>query len=145
MNNTLELLATDELTKVSGGSTGYVAGDSIALGVAQQLHWDHNAKVGAPSSDIVHRVPIGGHHFMVISAGSNDPMNPRLGSNLELMRRRAGGGVLWIAPVNPHARSVVEHVAQEHGDHVVTFTPGKDHVHPRSYSALAHQISGFAH
>jgi hypothetical protein len=145
MTETLESLAHDELTKVSGGSTGYVAGDSIALGVAEQLHWAHNAKVGAPSSDIVHRVPTGSHHFIVISAGSNDPLNRRLGANLEAMRRRAGGGVLWIAPVNAHARAVVEHVAHEHGDHVVTFTPGHDHVHPRSYAELAQRIQRFAH
>ncbi|MFT3700027.1 MAG: hypothetical protein QM831_43180 [Kofleriaceae bacterium] len=137
---------TELLDDVHGGTTGYVAGDSIALGVAQTLHWQHNARVGAPSSEIVNKVPNAhGHYFMVISAGSNDPRNPHLFQNLETMRKRAGGGVLWIAPVDPHARSVVQKVAAEHGDHVVTFTPGKDHVHPRSYSELAHKIQQYNH
>jgi hypothetical protein len=148
LNDSLELLAIDELTNVNGGAaSGFVAGDSIGLGVAQQLHWAHDAKVGAPSSNIIDRVPVGEavRHFMVISAGSNDPTNPRLGANLETMRKRAGGSVLWIAPVNPTARATVERVAHEHGDHVVTFTPGKDHVHPRSYAELGRAVTRFAH
>jgi uncharacterized protein with von Willebrand factor type A (vWA) domain len=134
-------LSTEELSGVSGGYGNFVAGDSIALGTAQALHWQHDAKVGAPSSDIIHRVPHGTFHELVLSAGSNDPRNPRLAANLETMRRRAtGGGVVWIAPVEAHARATVEHVAHEHGDRVVTFTPGKDHVHPRSYTELARRI-----
>lgn len=139
-------LSADLLAQVSGGFSGYVAGDSIAVGVAQQLHWAHNAKVGAPSSNIVGRVPDhAGYNLVVISAGSNDPTNPRLGANLELMRRRAGGGVLWIAPVEPHARAVVNQVARAHGDHVVSFVPGRDGIHPRSYPELAHAIQRYAH
>ena len=138
---TFSSLSDDDLSTVSGGYGNYVAGDSIALGTAEALHWQHDAKVGAPSSDIVHRVPQGHFHTLVLSAGSNDPRNPRLAANLNAMRRRAtGGGVVWIAPDDPHARSVVEQVAHAHGDRVVTFTPGRDHVHPRSYSELAHRI-----
>lgn len=140
----MQELTGDQLLDVNGG-TGYVAGDSIALGVAQQLHWQHNARVGAPSKEIVDKVPRGHYDLLVLSAGSNDPRNPALASNLEAMRKRAGGGVLWIAPVEPHARSVVERVAREHGDHVVTFTPGRDHVHPRSYAELARRIQQYPH
>ncbi len=53
----LDELSADVLASVSGGYAGYVAGDSIAVGVAGLLHWEHNAKVGAPSSNIVGRVP----------------------------------------------------------------------------------------
>ena len=139
-SDTFSPLSSDELAGVAGGSRNFVAGDSIAVGVASQLHWAHDAKVGAPSKDIIHRVPHGHFHFLVLSAGSNDPMNPHLADNLNAMRRRAGGGVLWIAPVNAHARAVVTRVAHEHGDQVVTFTPGHDHIHPRSYAELAHRI-----
>jgi lactobin A/cerein 7B family class IIb bacteriocin len=141
MKDTFSSLSTEELESVSGGYGNFVAGDSIAVGVAGQLHWQHDAKVGAPSKDIIHRVPQGHFHTLILSAGSNDPRNPHLIDNLNTMRRRAtGGGVVWIAPVEPHARAAVTRVAHEHGDRVVTFTPGHDHVHPRSYAELAHRI-----
>ena len=139
-------MSSDLLEHVTGGAASCaIAGDSIAAGVGAQMPQCHtDAKVGTPSADIIHRVPAGHIGLMIISAGSNDPLNPRLGDNLNAMRRRAGGGVTWIAPVNPRARSVVDSVAHAHGDRVVTFTPGPDGVHPRSYPELAHAIqSGY--
>jgi hypothetical protein len=124
MQDLLESLASTELTCIHGGHKGYVAGD-IPLNL-EQLQCLHDAKSGMPGSSIVHRVPMGGYYFVVISAGSGDPM--RLASNLE--RRRAGGGVLRIAPVNARARSVVE---PGDGDHVVTLTE------------LARRMRRFAH
>jgi hypothetical protein len=140
---TISSLSSEELVGVNGGGASCaIAGDSIAAGVAAQMpQCVHNAKVGAPSSNIIHRVPIGHFGLVVLSAGSNDPMNPHLADNLRAMRRRVhGGGVTWIEPVNAHARAVVDKVAHSYGDRVVGFTPGKDGVHPRSYSDLAHRI-----
>jgi hypothetical protein len=138
-------LSSDELTAVNGGAKGFVAGDSIALDLAQALHWDHNARIGAGSHEIIKKVPeAAGAYFMVISAGSNDPSNPNLGANLEAMRRRAGGGVLWIAPVDPHARETVQRVADSHGDNVLTFTPGRDGVHPRAYGDMVRAVRRYA-
>lgn len=135
-------LDSDELVRVAGGRGNFVAGDSIALGTAQALGWAHNARVGAPSHEIISKVPTDMFGALVLSAGSNDPNNPGLRSNLMAMRRKAGGGshVVWIEPVNPHARAVVDQVARQHHDQVVSFTPGKDHVHPRSYGELARKI-----
>ena len=139
---TLRALSSDDLVTVSGGAGSCaIAGDSIAKGVGTQMpQCTVDAKVGTPSADIIHRVPTGHLGLMIISAGSNDPMNPRLADNLTAMRKRTGGGVTWIAPVNPRARSVVESVAHSHGDRVVTFTPGPDGIHPHSYAELARAI-----
>jgi hypothetical protein len=141
---TLPSLSLEDLDTVSGGAASCaIAGDSIAKGVGTQMpECSVDAKVGTPSADIIHRVPTGHVGLMIISAGSNDPMNPRLADNLNAMRKRAGGGVTWIAPVNPRARGVVEDVAHSHGDRVVTFTPGPDGIHPRSYPELARAIRG---
>jgi hypothetical protein len=137
-------LSAVDLESVAGGAASCaIAGDSIAYGLGTQMkQCTTNAKVGTPSHDIIHRVPQGFTGLTIISAGSNDPMNPHLADNLNAMRRRAGGGVTWIAPVNPRARSVVESVAHAHGDRVVTFTPGHDNVHPQSYAALARAVQG---
>lgn len=138
----MENLDSDELLRVSGGRGNFVAGDSIALGTAQALGWAHNARVGAPSHEIISKVPTDTFNSLVLSAGSNDPTNPGLRSNLMAMRRKAGGGshVIWIEPVDPRARAVVDSVAHANGDRTVSFTPGKDHVHPRSYGELARKI-----
>jgi hypothetical protein len=135
-------LSSVDLERVSGGAAACaIAGDSIAFGLGTQMkQCTTDAKVGTPSADIIHRVPQGFTGLTIISAGSNDPNNPKLFDNLTTMRKRAGGGVTWIAPMNPRARSVVESVAHAHGDRVVSFTPGPDGVHPRSYSELARSV-----
>lgn len=147
VTNTLPSVNADGLSRVFGGAGGCaIVGDSIADGLAEKMpHCQRNAKIGIPSGKIIERVPQGYLGLLIISAGSNDPQNPRLADNLNAMRRRAGGGVIWIAPVDSRARSVVNSVAQAHGDRVVTFTPGRDHVHPRSYSEIAQQIQGGHH
>ena len=138
----MKQLSSDELSSVAGGAgTCAIAGDSIAFGLGQQMkQCQTNAKVGIPSSQIIDRVPTGHFGMVIISAGSNDPDNPRLADNLTTMRRRVGGGVTWIAPMNPRARSVVNSVAQTNGDRVVSFTPGPDGIHPHSYADLARSV-----
>jgi len=140
MKPVLSTLSHHELAAVCGGRCA-VIGDSIALGLSSQMpQCAHNAKKGIPSADIIRRVPEGLVQTLLISAGTNDADNPRLGDNLRAIRRRAGGGVIWIAPVDARARGAVETVAKLHGDRVVGFTPAYDNAHPRSYAELARTI-----
>lgn len=119
-----------------------IIGDSIAVGIAQQrFNCTVDARVGLSSSAIVRIV--GDGDLIVISAGSNDPNNPKLISNLEAIRSKRTGKVIWIIPVHPVAAASVRLVAQKHQDMVVSFKPGKDGVHPKSYKALAGYIRAF--
>lgn len=100
-----------------------------------------HAKVGLASARIVPLVPTQPVAYLVISAGSNDPLNPHLADNLRAMRARASAGlIVWIAPARPAAAAVVRQVASAHGDAVVAFVPGRDHVHPKSYGRLAASV-----
>jgi hypothetical protein len=107
-----------------------VIGDSIAVDVGRAMpQCAMNAKIGIGSAAIIGRVVAA--DLTVISAGSNDPLNPALASNLESMRNRCKGRVIWILPIQPHARNVVGGVAARHGDATVSFAPARDNVHPR--------------
>lgn len=117
-----------------------IIGDSIAVGVAQQFPACYvRAHVGWPSGRIA-RVPGGSFSWAVISAGSNDPANRALKSNLEAIRAHVSARVVWVAPVNGLAALTMSAVAAERGDSVVSFSPGADRLHPRSYRALAASI-----
>lgn len=68
-----------------------------------------------------------------ISAGSNDPANPRLESNLKAIRTRANAvRTVVIAPIAPRPRSIVCSI----DPNCVTFHPARDNVHPRSLKEL---------
>jgi hypothetical protein len=117
----------------------YVIGDSIALGSAAAVgECRADAKIGISSTAIVSRAHDA--KLVVISAGSNDPGNPRLKQNLELIRSKATGRVLWIVPLDKTAADAVRAVAARHGDGAITFSAAKDNVHPRSYGPIAAQI-----
>ena len=117
-----------------------IVGDSIAVGVAEYSHGCSivDAKIGISSSAIIRRVHDA--DVVVISAGSNDPNNPRLVDNLKVIRAKCTHKVIWISPVNRVAAAAVRTVAALHGDTVITFIPGRDHVHPRSYIDLVNRI-----
>jgi hypothetical protein len=119
-----------------------IAGDSIALDLGRAAHrCAVDAKIGIGSAAIVKRVRPA--PLVVVSAGSNDPDNPRLVRNLESMRARAGTGrVIWIVPAHPRAAGAVMTVAREHGDRVVPFVAARDHVHPRCPRCVADLIFG---
>lgn len=117
-----------------------VVGDSIALGVGTELHrCAVNATVGIPSTEIIGRVQHAS--ILVVSAGSNDPRNPKLEANFRAIRARATQKVIWISPMDPVAAAAVSRVAKLHGDPVVHFAPRPDHIHPRSYPALAGRVA----
>jgi hypothetical protein len=124
----------------------FIAGDCIAtspFGLGGQFPaCGVSARVGASSTAIIPRVPTVPLKWLVISAGSNDPRNPKLEENLEAMRARANADrVVWVVPVHKAAAKAVRAVAAHHDDAVVPFVPGRDGVHPRSYGALARAVA----
>lgn len=124
--------------------TCLIVGDSLATpaGLGGQFpQCEVRAHVGLPSRSII-GLSGGVFSWAVISAGSNDPSNPALRSNLEAIRARISARVVWVAPANARAAWTVRAVASAHGDGVATFAPGGDHVHPKSYSALAITVRG---
>jgi hypothetical protein len=127
-------------TAASAKPSCAVVGDSIAVGAGQYMEACRvNAKIGIQSKAVIARVN-SVVHVNVVSAGSNDPANPNLRSNLERIRSRAHR-VIWILPIDSRARAKVEAVATAHGDSVVSFAAAGDHVHPRSDVALARSIA----
>jgi hypothetical protein len=99
------------------------------------------AHVGFPSQTII-RLASGSLTWAIISAGSNDPRNPELQTNLEKIRSRVRADrVVWVAPANPRAAWTVRAVAWTHGDGIASFASGKDGVHPKSYAALASSVA----
>ena len=116
-----------------------VLGDSIAVGLGAQLRaCVTDAQVGIGSAAIVGRA--GPADVAVISAGSNDPHNPRLEANLRMIRAKVRGRVVWIVPQHRVAADAVTKVARFHGDQIVSFAPSQDRVHPRSYRELAASV-----
>ncbi len=121
-----------------------IVGDSIALGVGTELHrCTVNATVGIASAEVIGRVRHA--NVLVVSAGSNDPHNPMLESNLRTIRARAAGKVIWISPMDPVAAAAVRRVAKVHGDRVVHFSPRPDRIHPASYPTLADRVTQAMH
>jgi len=116
-----------------------IAGDSIAVGLGQVMReCATDARIGISSAAVIARIGPAG--VLIVSAGSNDPHNPRLIANLKVIRAKAGGRVIWIAPVDRIAAAAVRAVAGIHGDAVIGFAPAADHVHPRGYGDMARQV-----
>jgi len=114
-----------------------VIGDDIALGVAAFMPGcDVNAKPRFQSGDVAGCVMDA--RILVVSAGTNDPYNPRLADNLKSIRQKATGRVLWIIPANG-ARPVVERVAAQYGDRTVRFSASESG-HPQSFPRLAASV-----
>ena len=114
-------------------------GDSIAVGTGQALGCEIRAHEGWSSSKIVNLANGVRSELCVISAGSNDPNNPKLLLNLKTIRGKIDCvKVIWILPVNVTAANIVKKAAGR--DRVIGFVPGKDHVHPKSYKNIAKTI-----
>ncbi len=116
-----------------------IVGDSIAVGVGAHLRGCIvDAAIGISAAQVIGRVRAAA--ALIVSAGANNPRDPDLASQLEAIRARARGRVIWIAPVDPMAARAVAAVAARHGDAVIHIEPGPDRVHPRSYPALADAV-----
>ena len=120
----------------------FIVGDSIAEGVAQVLRpTGSSTKVGISSYEVLKRVPTAFYDVLIVSAGSNDSDNPALFNNLVgIVHSTQSRQIIWILPVNPTARDAVVRVADAFGSATVSFKPGPDNVHPRSYESLAASI-----
>ena len=118
-----------------------IVGDSIAvdLGAEMRGRCSVDAQSGIGSAAIISRVKPSG--LVVISSGSNDPRNPKLVSNLEASRVRAGASrVLWIVPQNPVAAVAVLSVAARYDDATVEFEAARDGIHPLRFWPLVRAV-----
>lgn len=119
-----------------------VIGDSIALGIAEYLRPPAyvSARIGAGSLEVA-QYPTPTGEAVIISVGSNDPMNYDLGHNLHNLRRRImSKRVIWVLPTNERARRIVSGVAREYKDPIITFAPGADGLHPKNYGEIIKKI-----
>lgn len=117
-------------------------GDSLAAGVATRYpSCAVVAQVGAPTSRIS-RWPLPRHSGpTVVSTGSNDPESPTLARDLDVIRSRIPGSVIWIVPAIRSAALAVL-AACRPGDRAAyaAGVPLRDGVHPRNYGDLARAI-----
>lgn len=126
-----------------------ILGDSIALGVAaalQILHFggcDVRARNGASVVSITAMARSIGYREIVVSAGSNDRLNPSRARDLIVLRGKLRGArVTWIYPRQSGPAWDVYRVARRFGDRTVDINSlgSRDGVHPRSYVAVARAI-----
>lgn len=114
-------------------------GDSIALGAGHAAGAPTLARVGAGSCEIARRVPHGLWGTVIVSAGANDQ-----GRCVAQVRRNVGAvaHVIWIVPPPKYtlARAAIYATGARYGDKFVTYVPGRDGLHPRSYSELVRTI-----
>lgn len=112
-------------------------GDSIALGTGQAMRITTVARIGASSCWIAKHVPSVQFSTVVISAGVNDGNSKHC--IREIREQLKAERVVWIRPVM-YAGDEVDAVAKEYGDTVVTYTVGKDRVHPKDYNEIARAV-----
>lgn len=124
-------------------------GDSIAVGLAQAINrggpvCDRAAQVGLGSSAILAQTLRASRYpIAIISAGSNNPRDPRLERDLVAMRQVLWRSrVIWVLPYHRNAAYLVTRVAFSFNDAVIDLAtfPSRDGVHPRNYAAVAQAI-----
>jgi hypothetical protein len=136
------LLAT--MTAAHAAPSCALIGDSIAEDLRSFFRECHSSvKIGIGTRAITALVPA--HtDLIIVSAGSNDYLDPGLVSRMQALRSRAGSAkVIWIRPAPKVAAAAVDTVAHAHGDAVVPFVVAptdREHLHPRSNRALAADI-----
>lgn len=124
-----------------------IIGDSIAVGIAQQLpECTSVAKVGISSAGWLGRhsaILDRPQDVLVVSLGSNDGQRFERGVFEAIQKRANAKRIIWVLPACNHAAhdGLVE-FAREHGDLVLSFVPGRDGVHPASYKEVAFHLHG---
>jgi hypothetical protein len=113
-----------------------VMGDSIAVGVAEyRPECESVAKSGITSTRYIETL-LEPHiaRTIVISLGVNDDETVDTLDNLREVRRNLHAQtVYWLLPgIKPRARTIIETVAREFGDHLIDTKAqaGPDHLHP---------------
>jgi hypothetical protein len=132
------------LTAAHAAPTCALIGDSIAEDLRAFFRECHSSvKLGIGTKAIAALMPAHAD-LIVVSAGSNDYLDPGLLSRLEAVRSRAGTArVIWIRPAPKSAADAVDTVARAHGDTVVPFVLSprdRERLHPQSNTALAADI-----
>lgn len=118
-------------------------GDSIAVGVGQQLRCEIMAQVGRATSAQAASMKWVNRDLVIISLGSNDPMSPTLLQDLRRVRAQVvAERVVWVVPYHRGAASAVYRVAEERRDGMVDLRlfATKDRVHPVSYGEVAANV-----
>ncbi len=140
----LAILLAPLLIGAATPSSCLVVGDSIAKGVASYMPaCSVAARIGASSARIKEMTPKEKYGRVIISAGSNDPLNPKLGANLFAIRKNfAGSQVTWLAPRNSRAQQRVYETAVYFKDRVVYLSQFKssDGIHPKNYAQVARKL-----
>ncbi len=126
-----------------------VVGDSVAVGVGRAMGvCAVSARIGISSTASAASVRGGG--WVIASIGSNDfPRGISVRQRVQSVERTrralasayaaAGGQLILLVPANG-ARGVVSAWAAERGVRAVSFSPGRDGIHPRDYGGLARQL-----
>src|SRR5215471_1038698 len=138
----ITLLAT--LSSAHAAPICALIGDSIAEDLRSFFReCQASVKLGIGTKAIAALVPAHAD-LIVVSAGSNDYLDPGLHSRLQAVRSRAGAArVIWIRPAPKSAAAAVDSVAHAHGDTVVPFVVSprdRERLHPQSNQALAADI-----
>jgi len=117
-------------------------GDMVAQGLAQYKQCTLVAGAHWSSARIAQQTIKGTYSRVYIVAGNNDPLNPKLGPNLFLIRRKIKAPVTWVAPRNPKAQQRVYETAVHFRDRVVYLSKykSKDGVQPKSYREVAGKL-----
>lgn len=141
-----------------GKASCYIMGDSLAVGIAQQLPqcWS-NTKVGLNTKQAVQRFIQNPRTYLaIISLGVNDNGTrlPTL-QNLTFIRRNVQSNkVIWILPNKASRRNDILLVASLFQDQVIDMTKpnlqkyvsSKDHIHPSGtgYAVMAIEAQDMA-
>jgi hypothetical protein len=139
---TIALPATLSTSRAS--ATCALVGDSIAEDLRGFFReCQANVKLGIGTKAIAALVPARAD-VIIVSAGSNDYLDPGLLGRLQAVRSRAGAArVIWIRPAPKSACDAVDTVARAHGDAVVPFVVSRtdrERLHPQSNPTLAADI-----
>lgn len=119
-----------------------IIGDSIAVGIGQTMKCPSIAHISAVSSSLYRLKEIPSENTVIISIGSNDGSNPKLGRNLADFRQRlAGKKVIWVIPYHMDAAIHVYRIAEQFADTTINLSdyPTKDGVHP-NYPELSDDL-----
>lgn len=120
-----------------------VLGADVARQIAKyKPQCDVVAVDGRSSARINDNVPTKRYAVAYVVAGTNDPLNPKLGANLFSIRRKLNAGrVTWVAPYPARASQRVYETAVYFKDGVVYLSKFKQNYsklgHPKDYKAVA--------
>ena len=135
------LLVTATFMLVAGAACAetLALGDSIALGTGQAIHAETVAVKGMGSCAIERMMPAKHFDRAVISAGVNDA--PGLCVDAILARVDADKVIVILPPGINSARKHIEAAAAAHHFKTISFIPGNDGLHPRSYAEVAAKVN----